>query len=60
MPVPIITQVAFDGLSSIPYAYTVLKAVSWLALLYLLKLYFGGASNTSERTMHSKVVLMTV
>ncbi|KAF2145590.1 uncharacterized protein K452DRAFT_221085 [Aplosporella prunicola CBS 121167] len=59
MPVYIAVQALFDGVSSIPYAWPVIKAVPWLALLYFLKIYFGGATNTSERKMHSKVVMIT-
>lgn len=60
MPIPLIAEGLFGGLSNIPYAYTVLKALPWLALLYFLKVYFGGARNTSERLMHSKIVMITV
>lgn len=60
MPIPIITQGIVEGLSSIPYAYTVLKVAPWLLLLAALKYYFGGARNSSERAMHSKVVMVTV
>ncbi|KAL1646914.1 hypothetical protein SLS58_003050 [Diplodia intermedia] len=59
MPVYIAVQALFDGLGSIPYAWTIVKALPWLALLVLLKRYFGGAVNTSERNMHSKVVMIT-
>ncbi|KAI9821675.1 MAG: hypothetical protein M1827_002256 [Pycnora praestabilis] len=59
MPIPIIAEALFKGLGSIPYSYTILKIVPWIVLVYLLKLYFGGARNTSERLMHSKVVMIT-
>ncbi|KAL2354437.1 hypothetical protein BJ546DRAFT_1026388 [Cryomyces antarcticus] len=62
MPVYIAKQALVDGISSLPYyeyLFTVLKVAPWLVLLYLLKLYFGGATNTSERLMHSKVVMIT-
>ncbi|KAI9928390.1 hypothetical protein ASPWEDRAFT_67390 [Aspergillus wentii DTO 134E9] len=59
MPIPLITQGISEGLSSIPYAYTVLKVVPWVLLVAVLKWYFGGARNTSERLMHSKVVMVT-
>lgn len=59
MPVPLISQVFAEGFDSIPYLRPILKAVPWLALLYVLKRYFGGAANTSERNMHGKVVLVT-
>ena len=60
MPLHIAAQGLFSGVSSIPYAWAVLKIAPWLVLLYVLKRYFNGAANTSERTMHSKVIMMTV
>ncbi|KAL2006295.1 hypothetical protein VTN00DRAFT_9949 [Thermoascus crustaceus] len=59
MPVPLIAQGITEGVSSIPYAVPVLRAAPWLLLLAALKYYFGGARNTSERLMHSKVVMIT-
>lgn len=60
MPIPIITKGITEGVSSIPYAYSILKLVPWLLVLAALKYYFGGARNSSERLMHSKVVMVTV
>ena len=60
MPVPIINQVLTDGFNSLPFLLPVLKVVPWLVALYLLKTYFSGASNTSERNLHGKVALVTV
>jgi len=60
MPVPLLANVYFDGIDSIPGAWTVLKILPWLALLYVLKWYFSGSSNRSERNMHGKVVMITV
>ncbi len=60
MPIPILAEAIFNGVSSIPFATPILKTAPWLILIYLLKTYFGGASNTSERLMHSKVVVITV
>ncbi|KAH7028308.1 hypothetical protein B0J12DRAFT_683735 [Macrophomina phaseolina] len=59
MPVYIAVQALFDGLGSIPYAWTVAKTLPWFFVLYLLKRYFGGAVNSAERLMHSKVVMIT-
>ena len=59
MPVPIISQVFAEGLGSIPFLLPIAKAAPWLALIYLLKWYFSGASNGSERNMHGKVVMVT-
>jgi uncharacterized membrane protein (DUF106 family) len=60
MPVNILAQAFSEGLSSIPLGWTVVKVVPIFALLYLLKWYFNGAVNQSERNMHSKVVMVTV
>ena len=60
MPIPIITTGIAEGLSSIPYSYTILKVLPWILLVAALKYYFGGARNGSERVMHSKVVMVTV
>ncbi|KAI9886253.1 MAG: hypothetical protein M1823_001924 [Watsoniomyces obsoletus] len=59
MPIPLIAEGLTHGLSAIPYSYTVLKIAPWVLLVYLLKRYFGGANNTSERMMHSKVIMVT-
>ena len=60
MPVPLLAE-AFDrGISGIPYAWTVLQLIPIFGLVYLLKLYFGGARGRAERVMHGKVVLVTV
>ena len=59
MPVPIITQVFAEGFNSIPFLSSILKAAPWLAVAYILKWYFSGTSNGSERNMHGKVVLVT-
>ncbi|KAE8361647.1 hypothetical protein BDV27DRAFT_132739 [Aspergillus caelatus] len=59
MPIPLIAQGFQEGISSIPYAWTVLKIVPWVLLVAALKYYFGGARNGSERLMHSKVVMVT-
>jgi hypothetical protein len=60
MVVPLIAQGFWGGLSTIPYAYTVLKTIPWIALVILLKIYFEGSKNRSERVMHGKVVIVTV
>ncbi|KAL1868605.1 hypothetical protein Plec18167_008196 [Paecilomyces lecythidis] len=59
MPVHFIIKGLSEGFPSIPYLYPVLKVVPWLLLLAVLKVYFGGARNKSERLMHSKVVMIT-
>ncbi|EZF34838.1 Dehydrogenase with different specificitie [Trichophyton interdigitale] len=59
MPLPILAEGATRGLSAIPYGYTALKTAAGLAVIAALKRYFGGATNKSDRVMHSKVVLVT-
>ncbi|PYH49636.1 putative oxidoreductase [Aspergillus saccharolyticus JOP 1030-1] len=59
MPIPLIVQGVTEGLSSIPFAWTILKLAPWVLLVAALKFYFGGARNASERVMHSKVVMIT-
>ncbi|RAK88939.1 NAD(P)-binding protein [Aspergillus costaricaensis CBS 115574] len=59
MPIPIITTAITEGTNSIPHLWSILKLLPWAVLLAALKYYFGGARNTSERLMHSKVVMIT-
>ncbi|GAB7362755.1 hypothetical protein MBLNU230_g3060t1 [Neophaeotheca triangularis] len=59
MPLHIGSQAYMNGFDSIPFLWPTIKALPWLGVLYLLKVYFSGASNTSERNMHSKVVMVT-
>ncbi|KAH0548117.1 hypothetical protein GP486_008153 [Trichoglossum hirsutum] len=47
------------GLSAIPYGLTMLKLSMSVLALYLLKRFFGGATYTSDRLMHSKAVMIT-
>jgi hypothetical protein len=60
MPVNIIATAFSDGLSAIPLGWTAVKVIPILAVLYVLKWFFNGAVNGSERNMHSKVVMVTV
>ena len=60
MPIPLIGDLIFKGIGSVPFAYPILKSLPWILALFLAKLWFGGASNKSERVMHSKVVMITV
>lgn len=60
MPLPIIAEAFSRGISGIPYASTILRVATFLVVVYLLKVYFGGAKNSSERLLHSKVVMITV
>ena len=60
MPIPLFGEILFKGISAVPYGWTIVKTTPWLVLVYILKIYFSGASNTSERLMRSKVVMITV
>lgn len=60
MPVPLLAQLLSQGPGSIPYVHTIPKIACYAGGLYLVRRYFAGAKNVSERNMHSKVVLMTV
>lgn len=60
MPVNILAHAWDQGLSSIPFGWTAVKLAPVFAVLYLLKWFFNGAVNKSERNMHSKVVMVTV
>lgn len=60
MAIYIAVQALFDGIESIPWIWPLLKTAPWLFFLWLLKTFFQGAKNTSERQMHGKVVLVTV
>lgn len=60
MPLHIGSQAYYYGFDSVPFLWPAIKALPWLGALYLLKVYFSGASNTSERNMHGKVVMVTV
>lgn len=60
MPIHILASVVFEGASLLPYVIPVLKAIAPLFSVWLLKTYFGGGRNTSERLMHSKVIMITV
>jgi hypothetical protein len=60
MPLNILAQGLFVGVSSIPFGWTIIKVAPCVLLIYLLKWYFNGVTNGSERNMHSKVIMITV
>lgn len=59
MPIHILASAVFEGVSLLPFVIPFLKTLPLLFSIWLLKWYFGGASNTSERLMHSKVIMIT-
>lgn len=60
MPIHMLASAIFEGASLLPFVVPLLKILPTLLSVWLLKMYFGGASNTSERLMHSKVIMITV
>ena len=60
MVVPLLAEGFERGLSGIPQLSNIVKAVLFVAVIYLLKTWFGGAQCKSERDMHGKVVIVTV
>lgn len=59
MPIDIISSAIFDGPESIPGWKHIRTYVPILGALAAVKYYFGGASNTFERNMHGRVVIVT-
>jgi NAD(P)-dependent dehydrogenase (short-subunit alcohol dehydrogenase family) len=59
MPLPFIAEVLWNGVPGIPSAGVILKVVFAIAVVGLIKWYSTGASNTSERQMHGKIVMIT-
>jgi len=61
MPIPAAGYFLLEGgFFDLPYIFPIFKTIPFLFLFYVLKVFFGGASNTSERDMHSKVIMITV
>ncbi|KAI9780264.1 MAG: hypothetical protein M1839_006824 [Geoglossum umbratile] len=59
MPVYLLLEGFSHGLSAIPYGSAILKLTACISVVYILKRFFGGATYTAERLMHSKVVMIT-
>jgi NAD(P)-dependent dehydrogenase (short-subunit alcohol dehydrogenase family) len=59
MPLPFIGEVLFKGVPSIPSSWTILKVLLAFVVVGLIKWLSTGASNTSERQMHGKIVMIT-
>jgi NAD(P)-dependent dehydrogenase (short-subunit alcohol dehydrogenase family) len=60
MPIPFLTEVYYNGLPSwFPDPYLLIKTGAALGGITFTKLYMAGATNTSERKMHGRVVLIT-
>ncbi|KAF8455999.1 hypothetical protein BGX38DRAFT_1128043 [Terfezia claveryi] len=59
MPVPVMAEIFYSGLHSVPWAASALTIAPYAAALYILRWYFSGARNSHERIMNSKVVMVT-
>lgn len=60
MPIPFLAEVVFNGIPGGISYWSVIKNFLALTVLAAIRCYCSGASNTSERQMHSKVVMITV
>lgn len=60
MVVPLLAEGFGRGFSNVPYIGLAIKTILSIALIYVLKRYFSGATCHSERIMHGKVILITV
>ncbi|KAK4231385.1 retinol dehydrogenase [Podospora fimiseda] len=60
MPLPFLASLVFEGLPPwFPDPYLLLKSGTAISALALTKWYSSGRSNTSERKLHGRVVLLT-
>lgn len=60
MPLPFLAEVISKGLPLGLKWWDVIQVVVGVGLIVLIKMYSGGRANRSERTMHSKVIMITV
>ena len=60
MPIPFLSHVVFGGIPGGYSYWSVLKVIAVFSALAVVKWYCNGATNSSERQMHSKVVIITV
>ncbi|EPE35747.1 NAD(P)-binding Rossmann-fold containing protein [Glarea lozoyensis ATCC 20868] len=59
MPVPFAIQLFTEGIDWFPSLFNIFKVVVLVAVIALVKWICMGASNTSERKLHGKIVLIT-
>ncbi|RDL39989.1 putative retinol dehydrogenase 13 [Venustampulla echinocandica] len=59
MPLPFIAEFFWVGIPGLPSAWTTLKGLVAIAIISAVKWLCIGATNTSERKLHSKVVMIT-
>lgn len=60
MIIPLIAEAVFNGISFDVNYWNIFKVVALVGAIVLVKLYCRGATNTAERQLHSKVVIVTV
>lgn len=60
MPIPTLRFIYDQGIGAIPYGWTIVKITACILAVYFIKAYTEGATNRSERKMHSKVIMITV
>lgn len=60
MPVPILAELVSNGLPGDIDYWNAVKLIAAVAVLIVVKLYCGGATNRSLRQMHSKIIMITV
>lgn len=60
MPIPFLRNVMAEGLPEwMPDPRLIIAVVAVVGALYLIKTYSGGTTNTSERDMHGRVIMIT-
>ena len=59
MPIHIAAEAFYKGFPNLPSWWTISEGVAAVGVIALLKWYSMGRSNTSERNMHGKVVMIT-
>ncbi|CZR63306.1 probable retinol dehydrogenase 13 [Phialocephala subalpina] len=59
MPIHFLAEAVWTGIPWLPSGWTILKLTIAVAVIGLIKWYSMGASNTAERQMHGKVVMIT-
>jgi NAD(P)-dependent dehydrogenase (short-subunit alcohol dehydrogenase family) len=60
MPIPFLAELVFNGIPGGISYWRVVKGLLAITVLGAIKSYSSGASNNSERQMHSKVIMITV
>ncbi|KAE8450445.1 hypothetical protein EG329_006520 [Mollisiaceae sp. DMI_Dod_QoI] len=59
MPIHFLAEAVYTGIPWLPNGWTILKLTVATVVISLIKWYSMGASNTAERQMHGKVVMIT-